>query len=143
MPITFTDARLREISRVGGDLSVAAALADEVLKLRRNPPLTIVYTNWRGETEERTIIPIQHWYGTTEWHPAPQWMIKAFDVQLGMVRDFAWAGIDFQGKSQGEADAVASVKAAMQATDLDCATWSDEALDELAKLVVSVVGVGG
>jgi hypothetical protein len=55
--------------------------------------LTIIYTNWRGETAERRIIPIKPWYGTTEWHPDPGWLIKAWDIEKDAERDFAWSGI--------------------------------------------------
>jgi predicted DNA-binding transcriptional regulator YafY len=58
----------------------------------------IVYTNWRGETAERTIEPIQIWFGGTEWHKEEQWLLKATDVEKGAERDFAlkdiqsWSG---------------------------------------------------
>jgi hypothetical protein len=64
----------------------------------QGPPLTIIYTNWRGETAERSIVPIRPWFGSTEWHPEPQWLLTAFDVEKQAARDFAWAGIDPQGK---------------------------------------------
>lgn len=56
-------------------------------------PLTITYTNWRGETSEREIIPIRPWFGATEWHPEPQWLLKAIDVAKGAERDFAMKDI--------------------------------------------------
>ena len=71
-----------------------AALSDERLRAK---PLTIVYTNWRGETAERRILPTGIWFGSTEWHPEPQWLVKAIDVEKNAERDFAWNGIDFQG----------------------------------------------
>ena len=53
------------------------------------PPVTLTYTNWRGETAERTIIPLRPWFGATEWHPEPQWLLTAIDVEKGAERDFA------------------------------------------------------
>jgi hypothetical protein len=58
-----------------------------------NPPVSIVYTNWRGETATRRIRPIGVHYGATEWHSEPQWLLRAFDFDRGAVRDFALGGI--------------------------------------------------
>ena len=52
-------------------------------------PVTFTYTNYRGETSERTIAPQELWYGSTEWHPEPQWFVRAIDCQKGEMRDFA------------------------------------------------------
>ena len=50
----------------------------------------IRYTNYRGETADRLIEPLQHRYwGRTEYHPEYQWLIKALDVQRGVDRTFA------------------------------------------------------
>ena len=51
--------------------------------------INITYTNWRGETNPRRIIPIKVWFGKTEWHPEEQWFLKARDVDKNAVRDFA------------------------------------------------------
>lgn len=52
-------------------------------------PVTLTYTNWKGETAERAIIPRRVWWGSTEWHPEPQWLLTAFDVDKQAERDFA------------------------------------------------------
>jgi hypothetical protein len=52
-------------------------------------PVTLTYTNWRGETAERTILPQRVWFGATDWHPEPQWLLTAIDVEKGVERDFA------------------------------------------------------
>lgn len=52
-------------------------------------PVTLTYTNWRGQTAERTIIPIRVWWGSTPWHPEPQWLLTAVDAEKGLERDFA------------------------------------------------------
>lgn len=49
----------------------------------------IIYTNWRGETAERTITPISIWFGHTEWHKEDQWLLKAIDTEKDAERDFA------------------------------------------------------
>lgn len=52
-------------------------------------PVTLTYTNWKGETAQRRIIPRRIWWGSTEWHPEPQWLLTALDVDKGEDRDFA------------------------------------------------------
>ena len=52
-------------------------------------PHRVVYTNWRGETAERTIVPINIWYGISEYHEGEQWFVKAVCRERGEVRDFA------------------------------------------------------
>lgn len=49
----------------------------------------ITYTNYKGETAERTIIPIELWFGSTEYHPEEQWLLKAFDLEKKAERNFA------------------------------------------------------
>lgn len=56
-------------------------------------PVKIVYTNYRHETAVRTIIPERVWFGSTEWHPEPQWLLEALDVERGEQRSFAMADI--------------------------------------------------
>lgn len=51
--------------------------------------VTIIYTNWRGETSQRRILSIKLWFGKTEWHPREQWLLKAQDVDKNVERDFA------------------------------------------------------
>jgi hypothetical protein len=49
----------------------------------------LVYTNYRGETSERTIVPKSVRFGSTERHPEPQWLLLAFDVDKQADREFA------------------------------------------------------
>lgn len=55
------------------------------------PPLRVVYRNWRGEVGERNIIPHSVWFGATEWHSEPQWLLSALDTDKWAARDFALA----------------------------------------------------
>lgn len=64
-------------------------------------PITLTYTNWRGETAARTLIPLYVWFGATEWHPSPQWLLRATDTAKAAERDFALK--DF-GASSSEAE---------------------------------------
>ena len=56
--------------------------------------LRVRYRNWRGEVRDRTIQPRKLWFGTTEWHPDPQWLLSALDVEKQAMRAFAMR--DFQ-----------------------------------------------
>jgi len=53
----------------------------------------IDYTNWRGERTLREIIPISIRFGTSEWHPEPQWLLLAYDIDKQAEREFAMDGI--------------------------------------------------
>ncbi|MCW1412184.1 hypothetical protein OLZ32_27935 [Rhizobium sp. 1AS11] len=58
------------------------------------PPLTFAYRNWRGEIATREVQPIRLTYGATEWHPEPQWLLIAWDIEKGAERSFAVADIN-------------------------------------------------
>jgi hypothetical protein len=47
------------------------------------------YRNWRGVVSERTARVANLVYGSTEWHPQPQWLVQAFDMEQGAERLFA------------------------------------------------------
>ena len=48
------------------------------------------YTNWRGETADRRVVPKTIQFGTTYWHPHhPQWFLLALDLEKGEDRLFA------------------------------------------------------
>ena len=49
----------------------------------------ILYTNWKGETRERIIIPIGIAYKSTEWHKEEQWILNAIDIEKESERGFA------------------------------------------------------
>lgn len=51
--------------------------------------IAVTYTNYKGVTNDRIIIPDTIWYGSTQWHPEPQWLLRAFDTSKGQMRDFA------------------------------------------------------
>ncbi len=52
-------------------------------------PIKIKYRNWKGEIGVRTIFPDETWFGFTEFHPTPQFLMKAWDVDKQAFRDFA------------------------------------------------------
>jgi len=51
--------------------------------------VSILYTNYRGETGIRRIVPKCIWFGKTDWHPEEQWILDAFDLEKGAERGFA------------------------------------------------------
>ncbi len=57
----------------------------------------ILYLNYKGETAVRTILPHRVWFGSTQWHPEPQWFLKAWDMDKGEDRDFAMKDIKAWG----------------------------------------------
>lgn len=57
--------------------------------------LTFKYKNWRGDVATRTVIPDAIWFGVSEWHPEPQWFMRATDVSKREIRDFALLDITF------------------------------------------------
>ena len=54
----------------------------------KNKYVTINYTNWKNETEDRHIVPLEVWFGHTEWHPADQWLLRAWDLDKNAERSF-------------------------------------------------------
>lgn len=56
-------------------------------------PLRLAYTNHRGETRVRVATPLAVRFGTSEWHPEPQWLLEVFDEEKGEPRTFAFSGL--------------------------------------------------
>lgn len=74
----------------------------------------LTYTNWRGETSERTIVPLSIWFGSTDWHPEPQWLLKAIDTEKGAERDFALKDFGHPVPAVDTGQAVAKARAAVE-----------------------------
>ena len=51
--------------------------------------VVIDYTNHESVRRERTIIPHQISFNRTPYHPDPQWIMEATDVERNVVRRFA------------------------------------------------------
>lgn len=51
--------------------------------------VSIRYTNYRGETADRRIVPLRIRFAATDWHPEEQWLLDAIDVDKGAERSFA------------------------------------------------------
>jgi len=57
--------------------------------MEENKIVVINYTNWKGVTAFRRIIPKKIFFGSTEWHKEEQWLLEAFDVDKNADRSFA------------------------------------------------------
>lgn len=70
-------------------LSVPAEVEEAAGPPEGVPAITLGYTNWRGEFARRRVVPIRVWFGSTEWHPEPQSLLRVWDMDKGALRDFA------------------------------------------------------
>jgi predicted DNA-binding transcriptional regulator YafY len=55
--------------------------------------VVIGYTNHRGQHAERNILPVSIEFGSTQWHPEPQWILVALDMDKRADRHFAMKDI--------------------------------------------------
>ncbi len=53
----------------------------------------IRYCNHRGEIAWRHVMPIWLEFSDTPWHPGPQWIMHAKDLDKNAERSFAMVGI--------------------------------------------------
>lgn len=72
-----------------------AAEDQEARAIAEAAQITMTYRNWRGEVAQRTIRPVALWFGKTDWHPEPGWLLSAWDCDKGGRRDFALADCQF------------------------------------------------
>lgn len=52
-------------------------------------PVVVSYLNWRGVVSERNITPMHIYFGSTPYHPEPQFLLEAFDNDKKAPRIFA------------------------------------------------------
>ena len=66
---------------------------------------------------QRTITPKRIWWGATDWHPEPQWLLTAFDAEKQADRDFALKdfGATAQQPSETVAEALTKAKTTLAA----------------------------
>ncbi|MCH8519715.1 MAG: hypothetical protein LAT82_03080 [Nanoarchaeota archaeon] len=58
-------------------------------KVEEEKIIIISYTNWKGITSQRRIIPQNILFSSNEYHPEKQWLIEAYDVDKNAMRTFA------------------------------------------------------
>lgn len=91
-----------------------------------SPTVVIGYTNWRGEYGEREIVPMRPWFGSTDWHPEAQWLLKAWDVEKDAERDFAIKDIGFMHSGGEEKNGVDHIADAGKMVGLKPLEWEAE-----------------
>lgn len=56
--------------------------------------ILIDYTNYKGVRAIREIGPLSNLrWGTTEYHPEPQWLFDAMDIEKAAMRTFALSDV--------------------------------------------------
>lgn len=55
--------------------------------------ITIDYTNHRGERGRRRITPLTLTFGSNQYHPEMQWILRAFDEDKQVLRTFAMKNV--------------------------------------------------
>lgn len=58
-------------------------------KLAKATPLRFRYRNWEGKVADRSVRPKRIFFGKSEWHPDPQFMLLAHDLDRDAERCFA------------------------------------------------------
>ncbi|MEW5927814.1 MAG: hypothetical protein AB1941_10030 [Gemmatimonadota bacterium] len=82
-------------------------------------PVTILYTNHRGETRPRKVLPVRVWWGSTRWHPQPQWLLDVVDTEKEERRTFAIAAFAPKGACLRKRLEALTEAARTAAADLD------------------------
>jgi len=82
----YTEAEARKEAEIEPS-HMSAVPADDA------PAFVFTYRNHRGVSGVRRVIPIEPRFGTTEWHPEPQWLLRAFDLDKQSEREFAMSEI--------------------------------------------------
>lgn len=57
--------------------------------ISKKKAVKIIYTNYKGITSKRNIIPQKIWYGKSAYHSQEQWFLEAYDIDKEDKRDFA------------------------------------------------------
>jgi hypothetical protein len=61
--------------------------------IQLNQAVKVKYKNYRGEVGIRSIIPLEIYWGQTEYHPHDQWLLKVWDVEKNAERIYAFKDI--------------------------------------------------
>ena len=77
-----------KVQEIKNGVSFLTEFAAERLKDSKTP-LQIHYKNWNGIFSMRKIIPDYVWFGMTEFHQTPQYLLHAWDIGKNAYRDFA------------------------------------------------------
>ena len=47
------------------------------------------YVNWKGNRSKRRAEVNEYYFGSNEYHPEPQWLLEAYDLDKKAMRMFA------------------------------------------------------
>ncbi len=56
--------------------------------MKKSKEVRILYTNWKGETAVRRILPKKLIFTSTKWHKEIQWCLEATDLDKNEERTF-------------------------------------------------------
>jgi hypothetical protein len=65
------------------------ATEEEYLSHQDMLKTSFAYVNHRGERKDRNIVIMGMRYGTTEWYPRPGWLVRGWDVEKDVEREFS------------------------------------------------------
>ena len=63
------------------------------LEIEQGDKVRFDYVNWKGVKGNRKVVVTSFLYGTTEYHPEPQWLMEAYDLNKEEERVFAMKDI--------------------------------------------------
>jgi hypothetical protein len=61
----------------------------QMANLPSSREVSILYKNWKGEVAWRRIVPLSISFESSQWHPVPQWIMRALDIDKEAERSFA------------------------------------------------------
>lgn len=83
------------VPRECGANYIAPIMSDNISTTRSVPDqdkaIKVMYKNWKGAVRERWIIPDHIYWGSTQYRPKPQWLMRAYDFEDGIMKDFSLA----------------------------------------------------
>ena len=83
------------------DTDFAKAFEELMRPIPKEPPMKYIYKNWKGEIEVRTIYPLNVSYGSSEHHPTPTYLMRAWDLDKKAISYFDMSQL-FPYKSENE-----------------------------------------
>jgi hypothetical protein len=57
--------------------------------IENESPVKVLYKNWRDEIAWRQIIPQEIYFGSTDYHPGDQWLLKVWDCEKNAERIYS------------------------------------------------------
>ena len=85
---------MEEKCRIPTDDDGEVSNVKPLLRIGANGVQPVPYTNYKGETAIRNIMPVTLYYGSNEWHPEEQWLLVAWDADKKTLRTFSLKGFE-------------------------------------------------